>query len=54
MFLIEALTEEQITIISRNLDENYPMKNCIEDIFLIADITELKIRLKGSIREVKK
>lgn len=46
MSLIEALTEEQATIISRSLDQNYPLEKCIEDIDLIADLTELKIKLK--------
>jgi len=46
MSLIEALTEEQTTIICRSLGENYPMEECIKDIDLIADLTELKIRLK--------
>lgn len=46
MSLIEALTEEQITIICRSLDENYPIEKCIADIDLIADLTELKIKLK--------
>lgn len=46
MSLIEALTEEQITIIARSFDKNYPIENSIEDIDLIADLTELKINLK--------
>ena len=46
MSLIEALTEEQITILYRSIDENYPLEECIADIDLIADITELKIKLK--------
>lgn len=46
MSLIEALTEEQRTIIARSLDENYPLEKCIADIDLIADLTELKIKLK--------
>lgn len=46
MSLIEALTEEQRTIIARGFDENYPIEKCIADIDLIADLTELKIKLK--------
>jgi hypothetical protein len=46
MSLIEALAEEQATIIGRSLDENYPLEKCIADIDLIADLTELKIKLK--------
>lgn len=45
MTLIEALTEEQKTIISRSSGENYSMKESISDIDLIADLTELKIKL---------
>lgn len=46
MTLIKALTEEQMTILTRSLDEKYPLEECIADIDLIADITELKIKLK--------
>lgn len=46
MSLVEALTEEQMTIIGRSLDENYSIENSIADIDLIADLTELKIKLK--------
>lgn len=46
MTLIEALTEEQMTILYRGLDENYPLEKCITDIDLIADVTELKIEFK--------
>ena len=46
MSLIEALTEEQMTIIGRSLDENYSIEKCIEDIDLVADLAELKIKLK--------
>lgn len=46
MSLIEALTEEQTTILCKSLDENYSMEKCIADIDLIADLTELKIKLK--------
>lgn len=45
MTLIEALSEEQRTIIARSLDEKYPLESSIEDIDLIADLEELKIRL---------
>ena len=48
MSLIEALTEEQRTIIARSLDKNYSIEKSIEDIDLIADLTELKIKLKRS------
>lgn len=46
MSLIEALMEEQRTIIARSLDKNYSIENSIADIDLIADLTELKIMLK--------
>lgn len=46
MTLIKALTEEQMTILCRSMDENYPLEECVADIDLIADITELKIKLK--------
>lgn len=45
MTLIEALTEEQKTIISRGLEDGYSIEESIKDIDLIADLTELKIRL---------
>lgn len=45
MTLIEALTEEQKTILGRSLDENYSLEESIKDIDLIADLTELKIKL---------
>lgn len=44
MTLKEALTEEQMNIIARDLDPNSPINESIEDIDLIADITELKIK----------
>lgn len=47
MSLIDALTEEQVTVMCKSLNENYPMEKCIEDIDLIADITELKIGLRS-------
>lgn len=45
MNIIEALTEEQKTIILRSMSENYPLEESISDIDLIADLTELKIKL---------
>lgn len=47
MTLIESLTEEQKTIICRSLNENYSTEESIKDIDLIADLTELKIKLKN-------
>ena len=47
MTLIEALTEEQKTIISKSLDNNYSIEESISDIDLIADLTELKIKLRN-------
>ena len=44
MTLIEALTEEQKTVIKRSLDKNYSLEESIKDIDLIADLTELKIK----------
>jgi hypothetical protein len=46
MTLIEALAEEQMTIISKGKSENYPLGRSIKDIDLIADLTELKIKLR--------
>lgn len=46
MSLIEALTEEQRTIIARSFDKNYSIEKSIADIDLIADLSELKIKLK--------
>ena len=46
MTLTKALTEEQTTIMCRSLDDNYSLEESIADIDLIADITELKIKLK--------
>lgn len=48
MTLVDALTEEQKTIISRSLDENYSIEESINDIDLIADLTELKIKLRNT------
>ena len=49
--LINALTEEQITIMQRSLDENYPIGQSIVDIDLIADLTELKIKIRRDANE---
>lgn len=46
MSLIEALMEEQATIIYRSKNKDYPLEECITDIDLIADLTEMKIKLK--------
>ena len=46
MTLIEALTEEQATIIARGKNPNYPIEQSIADLDLIADLTELKMKLK--------
>ena len=43
---IEALTEAQKMIIQKGSDEFYPLKKAIRDIDIIADISELKIRLR--------
>ena len=43
--LKRALTEEQLTIIARGRRDDYPLEQSIEDIDLIADITELKMKL---------
>ena len=44
MEVIQAITEEQLTIILRGERGDYPIEKSIEDIDLIADLTELKIR----------
>lgn len=44
--LIDALTEEQITIMQKVLNENYTLEQSTADIDLIADLTELKIKLR--------
>ena len=46
MTLIDALTEEQATIISKSLNEKYPLEQSIMDIDIIADLTELKIKTR--------
>lgn len=43
---IEALTEAQKMIIQKGSDEADPLKKAIRDIDIIADISELKIRLR--------
>ena len=43
---IEALTEAQKMIIQKGSDEAHPLKKAIRDIDIIADISELKIRLR--------
>ena len=43
---IEAITEAQKMIIQKGSDEAYPLKKAICDIDIIADISELKIRLR--------
>lgn len=43
---IKALTETQKTIIMRELiEENYSLEQSMEDFDLIANITEIKIKL---------
>ena len=44
----KALTEEQVTIMCKSLNENYPLEESISDIDLIADLTELKIKIRRS------
>lgn len=46
MTLSDALTEEQKIIIARDLNPNYSLEQSIKDIDLIADLTELKIKLR--------
>lgn len=46
MNIIQAITEEQGTIISRGEKEDYPLEKSIADMDLIADLTELKIKLR--------
>lgn len=46
--LNDALTEEQVTIMHKALNENYPLEQSISDIDMIADLTELKIKIRGS------
>lgn len=46
MNIIQAITEEQGTIILRGEKIDYPLEKSIGDIDLIADLTELKIKLR--------
>ena len=46
MTLIEVLTEEQMTIALKGKDNNYPFEQSIKDIDLIAELTELKIKIR--------
>ena len=46
MTIIEAITEEQRTIILKSTDTKYPLDKSISDIDLIADLTELKIKIR--------
>ena len=46
MNVCDALTEEQKAIMQRGLNENYPLEQSIADIDLIADLTELKIKIR--------
>jgi hypothetical protein len=47
MNILEAITEEQGTIILRAENTEYPLEKSIEDLDLIADLTELKIKLRS-------
>lgn len=46
MDIIEALREEQCTIIARGMDKNYPVDKHLEDLDLIADLAELKLEIR--------
>lgn len=46
MSVVEAITEEQRTIILKSIDSKYPRCKSISDIDLIADLTELKIKIR--------
>ena len=46
--MTKALTEEQVTIMQKTLNESYPLEESIADIDLIADLTELKIKIRRS------
>lgn len=41
---LDPLTEAQVAIIARGLNEDYPLDESIADIDTIADLAELKIR----------
>ena len=47
MNILEAITEEQATIILRGESTEYHLEKSIADIDLIADLTELKIKLRS-------
>ncbi len=47
MNIIQAITEEQGTIILRGEKADYPLEKSITDIDLIADLTELKIKIRS-------
>ena len=47
MTVIEAISEEQANIITKSISPEYPLEDSISDIDLIADLTELKIEIKG-------
>lgn len=44
--VLEAITEEQATIIRRGENPEYPIEEHIADIDLIAELTELKIAIR--------
>lgn len=44
--LYQALSEEQMTIMSRGERSDYSLEQSIADMDLIADITELKMKLE--------
>ena len=46
MTVIEAITEEQMNVIAKAENPKYPLDNSIADIDLIADLTELKIKIR--------
>lgn len=43
MTVSEAITEEQMSIINRSVRGDYSLEDSINDIDLIADLTEIKI-----------
>lgn len=49
----EVLKKAQMTIIARgNADPNYPIERHLEDMDLIADLTELRRKYSRKIKEV--
>ena len=44
--LIEALTDQQKSIISRDLHGDYPLERSIDDVDLIYELTVLKIKIR--------